>query len=98
MKRLNIVLLGLGLGSLVYMVRKVGPGELLHQVGALGWGIMLLILSEGAANVAHTIAWRHCLAKPQGDLPLMRLFAMNMAGYAVNYLTPTASVGGEVSR
>ena len=98
MKRLNIVLLGLGLGSLVYMVRKVGPGELLHQVGALGWGIMLLILSEGAANVAHTIGWRHCLAKPQGDLPLMRLFAMNMAGYAVNYLTPTASVGGEVSR
>jgi len=99
MKRVNLALLVLGLGSLVYMVVKVGPGELLQQVRALGWwGIILLIVSEGAANVAHTIGWRHCLGKPKGNLTLMRLFGINMAGYAVNYLTPTASVGGEVSR
>ena len=31
-------------------------------------------------------------------MPLLRLFRMAMAGFAINYLTPSASIGGEVSK
>jgi len=98
MKRLNTILLALGLVFLTYLVWKVGPGELRQQISALGWGVTLLILAEGAANVAHTVAWRHCIHDPHGRVPLPRLFSICMAGYSINYLTPTASVGGELSR
>ncbi len=98
MKRLNKVLMGLGLGFLVYLVWKTGPGELWRQVEALGWGVLLLVLAEGLANLAHTIGWRHCIHGAAGRMGLLHLFRMAMAGYAINYLTPTASVGGEVSR
>ncbi len=97
MKKVNNVLLVLGLGFLLYLVWKVGPAELWHQFRALGWGVIPMILCEGLANLAHTIGWRHCLNQ-SCSVPLLRLFRMAMAGFAINYLTPSASLGGEVSR
>ncbi len=98
MRRLNNILLLVGLGFLLYLVWKIGPDELWHQFAALGWGVVLLILSEGLANLAHTVGWRHCLNRGHPPVPLLRLFRMAMAGFAINYLTPSASLGGEVSR
>lgn len=98
MKRLNSLLLGLGLAFLGYLVWRIGPRELWHQVSALGWGISLLILAEGMANLMHTAGWRQCIDAPCRSAGWWRLFQMAMAGYAINYLTPSASVGGELSR
>ncbi len=98
MKKLNAILLAAGLGFLVYLVWRLGPVELGHQLSALGWGVVLMVLIEGAANLAHTAGWRHCLRQSGERVSLWRLFRINMSGWAINYLTPTASVGGEVSR
>ena len=46
MKRINTVLLGLGLVFLGCLVWKTGWKELWHQVSALGWGIVLIVLAE----------------------------------------------------
>jgi uncharacterized membrane protein YbhN (UPF0104 family) len=67
-------------------------------VSALGWGVVPIILAEGVANLAHTVGWRHCLGVSGPSVPLLRLFRIAMAGYSINYLTPTASVGGETSK
>ncbi len=98
MKKLNTVLLGLGLAFLAYLVWKIGPAELWRQLSALGWGVLLLVLAEGAANLAHTVAWECCIHASQARVPLWRLYCMASAGYAINYLTPTVQVGGDVSR
>ena len=98
MKKLNTALLALGLVFLVYLAWTVGPEELWLQVSALGWGVIPLILSEGGQNLAHTLGWQHCIDGGAPRVPLLRLFRMAMAGYAINYLTPSASVGGDVSR
>ncbi len=98
MKTLNRTLLLLGLAFLAYLIWKVGPDELWHEFGALGWGVIPMIMCEGVANLVHTIGWRHCLHGSSPNVPLRRLFRMAMAGYAINYLTPSASMAGEVSR
>ncbi len=98
MKRLNHALLVLGLAFLLYLVWRVGPEGLWHQFSALGWGVILLILCEGLANLAHTLGWRYCLSRVSPPVPLLRLFRMATAGFAINYLTPSASLGGELSR
>jgi uncharacterized protein (TIRG00374 family) len=97
-KKLNTILLVLGLGFLGCLVWKVGPGDLWSQLGALGWGVVPLILSEGVANLFHTIGWRQCIEESGRRVPLPRLFRMAMAGFAINYLTPTACLGGEVTK
>jgi uncharacterized protein (TIRG00374 family) len=98
MNKLNRALLCLGLTFLVFLIWRAGPEKLWHEVGALGVGVIPLVLIEGLANLAHTIGWRHVIYSSHRQVPLLRLFRMSMAGYSINYLTPTASVGGEVSR
>jgi glycosyltransferase 2 family protein len=98
MKKLNAALFFLGLGFLAYLVWRVGPRDLWQQISALGWGTIPIVLSEGVGNFAHTIGWRHCISKSQPRVPLLRLFRIAMAGFAINYVTPTASLGGEVSK
>lgn len=98
MRKLNTTLLVLGLAFLAYLVWTVGPLELWQQVCDLGWGVIPLIMVEGLANLVHTVGWRHCIGGRRPRVPLLRLFRMAMAGYSINYLTPTVSVGGEVSK
>src|SRR5512142_1567521 len=98
MKQLNILLLLLGLGVLIYLTLQVGLEDLAKQVKELGWGVILLIASEGLGNLAHTVGWRHCITRTGVRVPLFRLFRMAMAGFAINYLLPTASVGGEATK
>ncbi len=98
MKKLHTVLLVLGVVFLVYLLRNIGVGELWRQLTLLGWGLVPLLLSEGAAEMIHTLGWRRCLSGPLRSLPFWLLFRVRMAGYAINYLTPTAALGGEVTR
>jgi len=111
LKRFNTALLVLGLVFLVCLIEKTGWRQLWQQLRGLGWGITLILLAEGLANLAHTVGWRHCIPRPfrsapeeqaaerrPSNLSLWQLLRINMAGWAINYLTPTASVGGEVTR
>jgi len=98
MKKLHGTMAALGAAFLVYLVWKVGAAELWRGIRGLGWALVPLILSEGAANLAHTAGWRRCLHPEHRDLRLFTLFRVSMAGFAINYLTPSASLGGEVTK
>jgi uncharacterized membrane protein YbhN (UPF0104 family) len=98
MKKLQTILFALGLGFLVWLVMKIGPRELWRELAVLGWGLIPLMLGEGVAEMIHTLGWRECLSGPLRSLPWWKLFRIRMAGYAINYLTPTAALGGEVTK
>jgi uncharacterized protein (TIRG00374 family) len=98
MKLLHALLLALGIGFLAYLVWRIGFGELWRELGSLGWGLVPLLFSEGAAEFFHTLGWRRCLSAQHRTLGFWLLFRIRMAGYAINYLTPTAALGGEATR
>ena len=98
MRKFHVTLLLLGSGFLGYLFWKIGVHELWHELVLLGWGMLPFIVFEFVAETIHTIAWSHCLSGPLRRLPWMRLFQIHMAGYAISYLTPTAAIGGEVSK
>lgn len=98
MRRLNLVLFFLGVVFLAFLLVHVGPGRLWHELGRLGWGLLPFLMCEGIAEMIHTIGWRYCLVEPYRSLSWWRLFQIRMAGYAINYLTPTAALGGEATR
>jgi uncharacterized protein (TIRG00374 family) len=87
-----------GIILLVLLIWGVGPGRLWHELALLGWGLAPLILIEGIANIFHTFGWRHCLSEPYRSLSFFHLFRIRMAGVAINHLTPTADLGGEITR
>jgi hypothetical protein len=98
MKKLNVILLFAGVLFLSGLIYKIGLDELWRELGLLGWGLFPFILGEGIAEMIHTVGWRYCLAEPYRSLSWGRLFQIRMSGYAINYLTPTAALGGEATK
>jgi uncharacterized membrane protein YbhN (UPF0104 family) len=98
MKVLNTILLALGTALLAGLLWRIGPRELWHELSSLGWGLIPFMLCEGIAEMIHTFGWRRCFSGNLRNLSWSYLFRVRMAGYAINYLTPSAALGGEVTR
>lgn len=98
MKRFHILTVIAGIVLLFFLIWKIGVDALWHELTLLGWGLVPLILIEGVADIFHTLGWRYCLSGPHRTLPFARIFRIRLAGFAINHLTPTASLGGEVTK
>lgn len=94
----HLALLGIGAAFLGYLIWKIGPTEIWRELRSLSWGLIPLVLAEGVAEMIHTVGWRHCMNEPYRSMSWFFLFRVRMAGYAINYLTPTATLGGEVTK
>ena len=85
-----------GLGVLGGMVWHVGLPALLTSFGAVGWWLVPWVLLESVPVVLHTAGWAACFpARPQA-VSFSRLCLVRLAGSAINQVTPTATLGGEV--
>ena len=98
MKKLNFFLLLGGLLFFVVLIEKTGTTELCNELKLLGWGLLPFVLGEGVAEMIHTVGWRYCLEQPYRSISWWRLYQIRMAGYALNYLTPTAALAGEAAK
>jgi len=97
-KLFHLLTLAVGAPLLGLLVYHVGPLTLWRQFTGLGWALVPLVLLEGASTLFHTQGWRHCVSGPLRSLPFSRVFCVLMAGGSINYLTPTAGLGGEVTK
>jgi hypothetical protein len=96
MRRLQFLLLLLGVGLFVFVVRKAGLGTILLGLRVVGWSFAGIFALELVIDLLHSEAWRWCF--PRGPKAVSRFDTVlaRTAGVAVNVLTPTATVGGEV--
>jgi hypothetical protein len=96
-KWLHAAFLVLGVALFAILLGSVGIETLWQDALRLGWGIVAIVAIEGVADVLRTAAWQRCFAP--GHRPgVFALWWPNLAGAAVNYATPTATLGGEVVR
>jgi hypothetical protein len=98
MRKVHLLLFAVGLAFLVFLIWRAGPHNLWQQFTLLGWGLIPIVIAEGIAELFHAISWQYCFRGPRRPIPLLRLFRIHLAGYAVNFLTPTASLAGEVTK
>ena len=96
MRRIQFVLLLVGIGLFVTVVRRVGLDSILDGLSTVGWAFLGVFAIELLIDVIHSEGWRWCLPAPRGRIRRFPLLAARTAGFAVNALTPTATVGGEV--
>jgi hypothetical protein len=96
--RVELGCLALGVAILVATLWHIGLAGLLRDLRLIGWGLVVILLVE-TLNVGFN-TWGWGLAFPAGERTVSgrRLVAARLAGDSVNYLTPSASVGGELLR
>jgi glycosyltransferase 2 family protein len=90
--------LGVGLAVLGLTLWKIGLDGLLRDLSTIGWGLVLILLVESGNVLLNTRGWAFGFPAGERTVAFWRLVAMRLAGDSVNYLTPSATVGGELVR
>ena len=98
MNLLHRILFVGGLLLLAFLAWKMDLVQVGRDMRALGWGMVVIVAAEGIAEFCHVISWRYCLGESHRQISLSRLFRISLAGYAINFATPTASIAGEVTK
>jgi len=81
-----------------FLLVELGVREVWANLTLVGWGVALIIAQEILAYGANTAGWYAAFTAPRPSIPARRLLAARIVGDAVNYLTPTAGLGGEFAR
>jgi glycosyltransferase 2 family protein len=91
--------LGVGAVVLAVLLWKMNAEEVGRLVLRIGWGMVLVIAQEIVAHTLNATAWRFAFfpARPAA-FSLLELVKLRVAGDAINYLTPSATIAGEVAR
>src|ERR1700733_5081747 len=94
MRRLETIIVVLAIGFYVWFLSHFGVREVLGYVRLAGWGLLLTVALETFARAANTLGWLITIG-PYDALPFGQLFAARIAGEAVDYVTPSAQLGGQ---
>ncbi len=98
MKTFERLLLAAGAAVLVVLIHRIGLGSIAGQLARLGPWFAVVLSVQGGMLALDTIGWRLTLPAPARTDRFASMFQMRLIGDAVNYLTPSASLGGELVR
>lgn len=93
----QVSLVVVGVALFASMVHSIGPERLLNDLRGFGLAIIGVIALELGIDAGNTMAWRKTLP-PNAPIGFGLLFWVRQAGVALNQVTPTATVGGEVAK
>jgi uncharacterized protein (TIRG00374 family) len=95
MRRGETFLILLALGFYAWFLRRLGLGHVYEYVRLAGWVLVLTCSLEAVARIANTIGWRVTISDYPRRLSFVELFSARIAGEAVDYVTPSAQLGGQ---
>jgi len=85
----------IGLGMLAYLVYKLGFHTIIDNIAKTGWwffgviGIWLIIY------LLNALAWFFIIGDEKKGIGFRRILKFTISGFAINYITPFVSLGGE---
>ncbi len=88
----------LGLGLLVYVIRKVGVQPLFDALIRIGFGFFFVLAISGSRHVLRTIAMRAAVPAEHRRFNFFQAFAARLGGEAISFLTFTGPLLGEATK
>jgi hypothetical protein len=94
-RRFQLLFFALGLAFFAWLVARIGPRVLVDELTRTGWVFVPIVLVWGVVYVTNTIAWLAITDEADARLPFWRAYAISVASFSINYITPMISLGGE---
>jgi hypothetical protein len=95
MRRAETFFIVIAIAFYAWFLTHYGPRQVLGYVQMAGWGLALTISIEALARIANTLGWRVTIEDYPPQLGFAELFAARIGGEAVDYVTPSAQLGGQ---
>jgi hypothetical protein len=96
-RTLQLALVAGGVVLFAWLVHRIGVARLADDLRGFGAAIVGVIALELVVDACNTLAWRQTLPRTR-PIGFGRLYWVRQAGVAINQLTPTATIGGEVAK
>ena len=88
----------LGLGLLVYVIRRVGIQPLFDALLRIGFGFFVILGLSGLRHVLRTISMRAAVPPEHRQITFRQAFAARLGGEAISFLTFTGPLLGEATK
>ncbi|MEN8153821.1 MAG: lysylphosphatidylglycerol synthase transmembrane domain-containing protein [Acidobacteriota bacterium] len=98
-KKVLIVVSIIGIILFINIIRKIGIGLIWESIKNISLeNFFILIFLRFLFWSIRTINWKIILNQCCSEIPFWQVFKARITGFAVNYLTPSANIGGEAVR
>jgi uncharacterized membrane protein YbhN (UPF0104 family) len=100
-KTYNTIFFIIGLGTLAYMVYKIGIPVIWANIEKTGYWFFPVIGSWLIIYFLNALALREIIYEkkiPHTAVPMLPVLKLTISGYAINYITPFVALGGEPYR
>jgi hypothetical protein len=99
MKYFERIVLAAGFLTLALLLWKFEPGKVWGLVSGVGWGFLVILPMQIFDHMLNAVGWRYAFAaEDAARIPFWKLVRVRVAGDGVNYLTPSATIAGEIVR
>jgi hypothetical protein len=93
-RRAQLMFFTAGAIALAILIIRANPRQLLADVREAGWAVPEIVAVYGVVYLLNTIAWKLTMIEPP-RVGFPRAWVINVSAFAINYVTPFASIGGE---
>jgi uncharacterized protein (TIRG00374 family) len=93
-RRVQLLFFTAGLVAFAILIARANPHQLLVDIREAGWAVPAIVGVYGIVYVLNTVAWKLTMIEPP-RLSFPRAWVINVSAFAINYMTPFASIGGE---
>ncbi len=94
-RKLQLLLFVCGSAVFAYLVARIGVGQLLADTVRTGWLFVPIVLLYGVVCGCNAGAWWLSMADEPSRPPFWRAYAITVASFSLNFMTPMVNVGGE---
>ena len=95
MRRAETFFIAIAVVFYAWFLTHYGTRQVLGYVRMAGWGLALTISFEAISRIANTLGWRVTIEHYPPRLKFVELFAARIGGEAIDYVTPSAQLGGQ---
>ena len=95
MRRVETFFIVIAIAFYVWFLAHFGAGQVLGYIAMVGWGLALTVALEAVARIINTFGWRATIEEFPPNLGFIEMFAARIGGEAIDYVTPSAQLGGQ---
>jgi uncharacterized protein (TIRG00374 family) len=98
-REVQVAVFLLGVTAFSLIIHRVGIAGLLRSLHAARSAVLPAVLAWAVVYACSTLAWEQLAADERGPpIPFLRAYAISIASFALNYVTPMVALGGEPFR
>lgn len=97
-KKAKIILFTVGIAIFIYLVNDFGLNNILINLKKTGWYFIPVIGVWAFVYLCNAFAWRFVIGNDSKKISFSKILSITISGFAINYITPSISFGGEPYR